>query len=383
MEWTARVRFTAREKAELWERWRNGQCVADIARALGRRNKSGVYRILAHDGGIVPLPRRRAAGALRLEEREEISRGIAAGRSIRRIARDLGRSPSTVSREIGRNGGNQGYRASWADGRAWDRALRPKPCRLAHSAPLRWRVAQKLALQWSPVQIAGWLKQRFPTDPEMQLSHETIYRSLFIQTRGVLKKELTAHLRTARQMRQAKGGTTKSGLGQIVDAVSIRERPAEARDRAVPGHWEGDLLSGANNTHIATLVERHSRFTMLLKVPNKSTASVVAALAKHIGKLPQELRRSLTWDRGKEMAAHKSFTVATNVQVYFCDPRSPWQRGTNENTNGLLRQYFPKGTDLSSFSQAYLNRVAQRLNQRPRKTLGFETPADRLGLVLQ
>jgi IS30 family transposase len=382
MEWTARVRFTARQKAELWERWRSGQCVADIARALGRRNKSGVYRILAHDGGIVPLPRRRAAGALRLEEREEISRGIAAGRSIRRIARDLGRSPSTVSREIGRNGGNQGYRASWADGRAWDRALRPKPCRLAHSAPLRWRVAQKLALQWSPVQIAGWLKQRFPTDPEMQLSHETIYRSLFIQTRGVLKKELTAHLRTARQMRQAKGGTTKSGLGQIVDAVSIRERPAEARDRAVPGHWEGDLLSGANNTHIATLVERHSRFTMLLKVPNKSTASVVAALAKHIGKLPQELRRSLTWDRGKEMAAHKSFTVATNVQVYFCDPRSPWQRGTNENTNGLLRQYFPKGTDLSSFSQAHLNRVAQRLNQRPRKTLGFETPADRLGLVL-
>ena len=217
----------------------------------------------------------------------------------------------------------------------------------------------------------------------MQISHETIYRSLFIQTRGVLKKELMAHLRTARQMRQAKGGTTKSGQGQIVDMVSIRERPAEAEDRAVPGHWEGDLLSGANNTHIATLVERHSRFTMLLKLPKKSTATVVATLARHIGKLPQELRRSLTWDRGKEMAAHKSFTVATNVQVYFCDPRSPWQRGTNENTNGLLRQYFPKGTDLSSFSQAYLNRVALRLNQRPRKTLGFETPADRLGPVLQ
>jgi hypothetical protein len=234
MEWTTRIRFTARQKAELWERWKNGQCVADIARALGRRNKSGVYRILAHDGGIVPLPRRRAAEALRLVEREEISRGIAAGRSIRRIARDLGRSPSTVSREIGRNGGSQAYRASQADGRAWDRALRPKPCRLAHYAPLRWRVAQKLALQWSPEQVAGWLKQRFPTDPDMQLSHETIYRSLFIQTRGVLKKELTAHLRTARQMRQAKGGTTKSGLGQIVDAVSIRERPAEARDRAVP-----------------------------------------------------------------------------------------------------------------------------------------------------
>jgi len=382
MEWTARIRFTAHQKAELWERWKRGQCVADIARALGRRNKSGVYRVLARDGGIARLPRRRAAGALRLEEREEISRGIAAGRSIRRIARDLGRSPSTVSREIRRNGGSQTYRASWADRRAWDRALRPKPCRLSHYAPLRWRVAQKLALQWSPAQIAGWLKQRFPTDPDMQLSHETIYRSLFIQTRGVLKKELTAHLRTARQMRQVKGGTTKSGLGQIVDAVSIRERPAEAEDRAVPGHWEGDLLSGANNTHIATLVERHSRFTMLLKVPNKNTATVVAALAKHIGKLPQELRRSLTWDRGKEMAAHKSFTVTTNVRVYFCDPRSPWQRGTNENTNGLLRQYFPKGTDLSAFSQAYLNRIALRLNQRPRKTLGFETPADKLGLVL-
>ena len=216
----------------------------------------------------------------------------------------------------------------------------------------------------------------------MHLSHETIYRSLFIQTRGVLKKELAAHLRTARQMRQVKGSTTKRGLGQIVDTVSIRERPAEAEDRAVPGHWEGDLLSGANNTHIATLVERHSRFTMLLKVPNKNTATVVAALAKHIGKLPHELRRSLTWDRGKEMAAHKSFTVATNVRVYFCDPRSPWQRGTNENTNGLLRQYFPKGTDLSFFSQAHLNRIALRLNQRPRKTLGFETPADKLGLVL-
>jgi IS30 family transposase len=382
MEWTARTWFSARQKAELWERWKSGQCVADIARALGRRNKSGVYRVLAHDVGIAPLARRRAAGALRLEEREEISRGIAAGRPIRRIARDLGRSPSTVSREIRRNGGSQSYRASWADRGARDRALRPKPCHLAHHAPLRWRVAQKLALQWSPAQIAGWLKQRFPTDPDMQLSHETIYRSLFIQTRGVLKKELMAHLRTARQMRQAKGGTTKSGLGQIVDAVSIRERPAEAEDRAVPGHWEGDLLAGANNTHIATLVERHSRFTMLLKVPSKNTATVVAALARHIGKLPRELRRSLTWDRGKEMAAHHSFTIATNVQVYFCDPRSPWQRGTNENTNGLLRQYFPKGTDLSAFSQAQLNRIALRLNQRPRKTLGFKSPADKLGLVL-
>jgi IS30 family transposase len=382
MEWTARIRFTARQKAELWERWRSGQCVADIARALGRRNKSGVYRILVGDGGIAPRPRRRAAGALRLDEREEISRGIVAGWSIRRIARDLGRAPSTISQEIRRNGGGQAYRASRADQRAWDQGLRPKPCRLAHHAPLRWRVAQKLALQWSPAQIAGWLKQQFPTDPDMHLSHETIYRSLFIQARGVLKKQLMAHLRTSRQMRQAKGGTTMSGLGQIVDTVSIRERPAEAEDRAVPGHWEGDLLCGSNNSHIVTLVERATRFVMLLKVPSSETAVVVGTLTRHIRRLPAQLRRSLTWDRGKEMAAHKAFSVATDVQVYFCDPRSPWQRGSNENTNGLLRQYFPKGTDLSQFSQVHLNKIAKRLNQRPRKTLGFETPADKLGLVL-
>ncbi len=383
MEGHARTWFTPKQRAELWERWKSGQCVADIARALERRNKSGVHRILAVNGGIAPAPRLRAPVALRLEEREEISRGIAAGRSIRRIAQDLGRAPSTISREIRRNGGCSAYRASEADTRAWERALRPKPCRLTRHAGLRWRVAQKLSLQWSPEQISGWLKRQFPADQGMQVSHEAIYRSLFIQTRGVLKKQLMAHLRTARQMRQAKGGTTKSGRGQIVDTVSIRERPAEAEDRAVPGHWEGDLLAGANNTHIATLVERHTRFTMLLKIPSKDTATVVTALGKHVRKLPRELRRSLTWDRGKEMADHKSFTIATNVQVYFCDPRSPWQRGSNENTNGLLRQYFPRGTDLSDFSQAYLNKIALRLNQRPRKTLGFETPADRLRAVLQ
>ena len=244
-------------------------------------------------------------------------------------------------------------------------------------------MAQKLALQWSPQQIAGWLKREFALDQDMQISHETIYRSLFVQARGVLKKELMAHLRTQRQLRQAKGGTTKHGLGQIVDAVSIRERPAEAEDRAVPGHWEGDLLSGANNTHIATLVERHTRFAMLIKVPSKDTATVLGALAKRVRRLPAELRRSLTWDRGKEMADHKAFTVATDVKVYFCDPRSPWQRGSNENTNGLLRQYFPKGKDLSIHSQAYLNKIAKRLNQRPRLTLGFECPADRLRSVLQ
>ncbi len=349
MEGNARTWFTPKQRAELWERWKSGQCVADIARALERRNKSGVYRVLALKGGIAPAPRRRGPRALRLAEREEISRGVAAGRSMRRIAQDLGRSPSTVSREIGRNGGCSGYRASEADTHAWERALRPKPCRLARHAGLRWRVAQKLALEWSPEQIAGWLKQQFPANHGMQISHETIYRSLFIQTRGVLKKELMVHLRTARQMRQARGGTTKNGLGQIVDAVSIRARPTEVEDRAVPGHWEGDLLCGANNTYIATLVERHTRFVMLLKVPGKDTATVVAALAKHVRKLPQQLRRSLTWDRGKEMTDHKNFTVATNVQVYFCDPRSPWQRGSNENTNGLLRQYFPKGNRALAF----------------------------------
>jgi IS30 family transposase len=379
----ARVRFTASERAELWERWRAGQCVADIARGLERRNKSGVYKILAANGGITPALRRRARLALRLEEREEISRGITAGHSVRQIALRLGRSASTVSRELMRNGGVSAYRASEAERCAWERALRPKRCRLATHPELRWRVAEKLALQWSPQQIAGWLKCEFTYDQGMQISHETIYRSLFVQTRGVLKKELMAHLRTRRQLRQAKGGTTKNGLGQIVDAVSIRERPAEVEDRAVPGHWEGDLLSGSKNTHIATLVERHTRFAMLIKLQSKDTATVVGALGKHVRTLPAELRRSLTWDRGKEMADHKAFTVATDVKVYFCDPRSPWQRGSNENTNGLLRQYFPKGKDLSVYSQAYLNEIALRLNQRPRKTLGYECPADRLRAVLQ
>ena len=379
----ARLHFSASERAELWERWRGGQCVADIARALERRNKSGVYRILAADGGIRPQARRRSAFALKLEEREEISRGIAAGDSIRRIAKRLGRAPSTVSRELKRHGGRDAYRASDADSSAREWARRPKRCRLAKHGRLRWRVAEKLARQWSPEQISGWLRREFAADPTMQLSHETIYKSLFVQARGALKKELTAHLRTRRQLRQAKGGTVKSGLGQIVDAVSIRDRPAEAEDRAVPGHWEGDLLSGGNNTHIATLVERHTRFAMLIKVDGKDTATVVGALAKQVRRLPAQLRRSLTWDRGKEMADHKRFTLATDVKVYFCDPRSPWQRGSNENTNGLLRQYFPKGKDLSIYPQAYLDKIAKRLNDRPRKTLGFESPADRLRAVLQ
>jgi IS30 family transposase len=379
---TSRIWFTAAQKAELWERWKSGSSAAAISRALDRRNKTGVLRIVTLHGGIAPAPHRRALAALRLEEREEISRGIAVGQSIRQIALGLGRAPSTVSRELRRNGGRQCYRANQADMRAWERALRPKPCRLALHRELRWRVAQKLALQWSPEQISGWLKREFPTDQDMQISHEAIYRSLFVQTRGVLKKELTAHLRTRRRMRLPKRHNVQSGQGQILDMVSIRQRPAEAEDRAVPGHWEGDLLTGANDTHIATLIERHSRFTMLVKLPRKDTTTVVAALAKHVRKLPEQLRRSLTWDQGKEMHAHKRFTIATNVQVYFCDPRSPWQRGSNENTNGLVRQYFPRGTNFARISQAHLNAIALRLNQRPRKTLGFETPADKLQAVL-
>jgi IS30 family transposase len=371
------------KRAELWERWKSGQCASDIARSL-ERTKGAIHHVLAFKGGIAPVARRRGPAVLVLDEREEISRGIAAGQSLRGIAADLGRSPSTVSREVARHGGRSAYRAIEADGRAWGLALRPKPCRLASHHRLRWRVAEKLALDWSPEQISGWLKREFPADEGLQVSHETIYRSLFVQARGVLKKELLGHLRARRRMRYPKGGTTPSRLpGQIVDAISIRERPAEIEDRAVPGHWEGDLLSGTNNSRMATLVERHSRFAMLIKVQGKDTASVVSALSKQVRKLPLQLRRALTWDRGKEMADHKHFTIATDVQVYFCDPRSPWQRGSNENTNGLLRQYFPKGTDLAGYSQAYLNKIALRLNQRLRKTLGFETPADRLRAVLQ
>jgi len=319
-----------------------------------------------------------------MEEREEISRGIAAGDSARRIAARLQRPVCTVSRELARNCGRSQYRASEADALAGDRARRPKQCRLAANPKLRYLVAGKLSAYWSPEQISGWLKQQFPTDPSLHLSHETIYRMLFVQARGALKKELIAHLRTLRRLRRPNGVPHSTGLrGHIVEAVSIRERPAEAEDRAVPGHWEGDLLCGGKNTYIATLVERQTRFVMLIKVPGKDSASVVSALSKHVRKLPLELRRSLTWDRGHEMAEHKRFTVATRVQVYFCDPQSPWQRGSNENTNGLLRQFFPKKTPLDGYSQAYLDKIALLLNTRPRKTLGFQTPAQRLAAVLQ
>ena len=315
-----------------------------------------------------------------MAEREDISRGIASGSSIRNIAKVLNRAVSTVSREVVRHGGRTQYRASEANRQAWESALRPKFCLLAAHVKLQTLVASKLMLDWSPEQISGGLKIEYPNDESMRVSHETIYRSLFIQARGVLKKELIQHLRTKRRIRRSRHARDSGHRsGQIVDAISIRERPAEIEDRAIPGHWEGDLLGGTNNSHIATLVERHSRFVALVRVPSKDTATVVAALSRHVRKLPTSLWRSLTWDRGLEMAKHKNFTVDTNVKVYFCDPQSPWQRGSNEeNTNGLLRQYFPKRTDLSGYSQAELDEVALRLNQRPRKTLGFETPADRL-----
>lgn len=291
---------------------------------------------------------------------------------------------STISREVKRNGGRSEYRASQADKRAWDNARRPKDCRLAVNDRLRVTVARKLAQQWSPEQVAGWLRRRYPGDGDMQVSHETIYRTLFIQARGVLKKQLLDHLRSRRMMRRSKNATTEGQpRGQIIDAISIRERPAEVEDRAVPGHWEGDLISGTKNTHIATLVERHSRFTLLVKVNGKDTQSVVSALTRQIKRLPAKLRKSLTWDRGTELASHKQFSVATDIQVYFCDPQSPWQRGTNENTNRLLRQYLPKGTDLSVHSQANLDKIAARLNERPRKTLDYMTPAERLTAALR
>ncbi len=375
--------LTPAQRVELWRRWKEGQSLTAIGEALSKAPAS-VFSFVTAKGGFAPCLRRRGAGTLSCSEREEISRGVSAGLSIRGIARRLSRAPSTVSREIARNGGRRYYRATVADARAWSRSRRPKQCKLANHRQLRCLVAKKLFSDWSPEQISGWLKLEFPDDESMRISHETIYRSLFVQARGVLKKELIGHLRSRRKMRRSKKSSTAGQpRGQIVDAVSIRERPAEVEDRAVPGHWEGDLISGSKNTHIATLVERHSRFTMLVKVAGKDTRSVVSALIKQVRTLPAELRRSLTWDRGMELAQHKRFSVATDVKVYFCDPQSPWQRGSNENTNRLLRQYFPKGTELAGFSQAELNQIAKRLNTRPRKTLGFQTPAYTLERVLR
>ena len=373
-----RFRLSATERAEVWRRWKDGQSLHAIGRALGRAHPV-VHLLLKRHGGIAPLPHRRSCRVLTLAEREDISRGIASGCSMRAIAQGLQRAVSTVSREVARHGGRAQYRASAADQQAWDSALRPKPCLLTTHSKLPQIVASKLMQDWSPKQISGWLKTEYPEDESLHVSHETIYRSLFIQARGALKQELIQHLRSQRRIRRSRHSRVHGhSQGQIVDAISIRERPAEVEDRAVPGHWEGDLLRGARNSHVATLVERHSRFCMLVKVPGKDTATVVAALSRHVGRLPATLRRSLTWDRGLEMAQHRSFTMATNVEVYFCDPQSPWQRGSNENTSGLLRQYLPKTADLSAYSQSDLDAIALRLNTRPRQTLGFQTPADKL-----
>src|SRR5476649_49657 len=382
MEWIAmrpsKCRgFNAAAKAELWDRWQRGESLKAIGRAFDKPSSS-IYFQLAPHGGIRPASSRRSRLALTLVEREEISRGIAAAETARSMARKLGRSPSTVAREINRNGGYDRYRASQAEETAWERARRPKRCKLADNPQLREAVERKLKGNWSPEQIAGWLKSAHPGDEAHQVSHETIYRSLFIQSRGVLKKELLQHLRSKRTIRRSKNaGANGDRRGQIADLVSIRERSAVVEDRAVPGHWEGDLLSGSKNSHIATLVERHTRYVMLAKVANKETQTVVSALIRQAKMLPNELYKSLTWDRGKELADHRRFTLATDIAVYFCDPQCLWQPGSNENTNGLLRQYFPKGTDLSVHSQAYLNKVARQLNERPRETLQFETPSER------
>ena len=372
-----RIHYTDSQKSQMWDRWQRGESLQKIARLFDRHH-SAVRGILLVSGGIRPPVRHRSPRSLTLAEREVISRGLVIGYSIRAMALSLRRAPSTISREIARNGGSETYRASQADEAAWARARRPKLCKLVrHRALARW-VAQKLQHHWAPQQIAGWLKHCNPDDTSCQVSHETIYRTLYIQSRGALKKELLAHLRRTRTMRRSRHHTQKTDdHGRITGTVSISERPASVDDRAVPGHWEGYLLFGDKNSPIATLVERQTRYVMLVKVTRRDTVTVIDALIKHAHKLPRELYKSLTWDRGTEMAGHRRFTLATDVQVYFCDPYHPWQRGSNENTNGLLRQYFPKGVDLSGVTQAKLNAVARELNERPRQTLGFETPAER------
>jgi IS30 family transposase len=376
MKQRPRIYYTECQKALMWERWQKGESLQQIAQ-LFDRNHSSIQHILAETGGIRPAQRSRSRLALTVAEREEISRAVVAGHSIRSIAASLRRAPSTIGREIERNGGQGCYRASQAEQSAWDRARRPKTCKLAENRTLAHIVADKLQVQWSPEQIAGWLRRTYPDDERYQVSHETIYRSLFIQARGALKKELLEHLRRTRVMRRSRHHTQKTdNHGRITNVVSISERPATVEDRAVPGHWEGDLLFGSKNSQIATLVERHTRYVMLVKIARKDTETVINALIKNAPKLPQDIYKSLTWDRGKEMADHKRFTLTTDIKVYFCDPQNPWQRGTNENTNGLLRQYFPKGTDISAYSQAKLNAVARKLNERPRKTLNYQTPAE-------
>jgi IS30 family transposase len=369
------------EQAEMWRRWKAGESSRTIARGL-KRADSSIHVRLHQAGGFAPRIACRSARALSIHEREEISLGLRGGESIRSIAERMGRAASTVSREIGRNGGPGNYRASRADEAAWERARRPQDYLLQERPALAELVTEKLKLKWAPQQIAGWLKGKFPHDAGMQVSHETIYRTLFIQARGALNKELTGYLRRRTKLRHSRNAVDPHARQGMPDAISISDRPAEVEDRAVPGHWEGDLLCGGLHSQIATLVERRSRYTMLVKVANKETQTVVQALTEHVKHLPASFMKTLTWDRGSEMTNHANFTIATDIKVYICDPRSPWQRGTNENTNGLLRQYFPKGFDLSNVTQEELNAVAAELNNRPRQTLGFETPANTILKVL-
>jgi IS30 family transposase len=379
----ARRSLTPAQVDEIWTRWRSGQAVKVLARQM-RVNPSTVRDLLHRTGGIRPAPRRRWELRLSITEREEISRGLAAGLSIRAIAVGLGRSASTVSREVLANGGRRSYRAARADAAAWSRAGRPKPMKLASRVALTDLVAAKLRLDWSPQQIAGWLKLEYSNDPEMQVSHETIYRSLFVQTRGGLRKELTQHLRSKRATRRPAGTRQADGRGGRPNILHISQRPAEVNDRAVPGHWEGDLVFGRGMTPVATLVERSTRFLMLVALPHGHRAELVAdALAAKITTLPATLTRTLTWDQGHEMAAHARFTIDTGIEVYFCDPKSPWQRGSNENTNGLLRQYLPRTISMRDYSQQDFDAIADQLNGRPRQTLGFKTPSQAIAEVLR
>ena len=377
------ARFSEAERVEVWDRWQAGDAYRLIGRDLGR--SAGSIRAFVESwGGVRPRVRRRSSGHLSLVEREEISRGVAVGDSLRSIGARIGRAPSTISRELARNGGRDGYRAHRADRAAIRRARRPKPSKLATNPGLRQVVEDLLEEWWSPQQVARWLRRAYPEDQEMWVSHETIYLSLFIQGKGALRRELTDCLRTGRAYRRPKTKRAPSGKGQIVDPVMISERPAEVEDRAVPGHWEGDLLMGKRMTAIGTLVERRSRYVMLFALPDGNTAQEVrTALAETVQRLPEHLWQSLTWDQGKEMAQHAQFSVDTGIQVYFCDPKSPWQRGSNENTNGLLRQYFPKGTDMSLLTQDDLDAAAHSLNGRPRQTLDWMTPSEKLAEVLQ
>ena len=379
-------RFTRVEQLEILDRISRGETQPQVARALGSTDRS-IRRVLARAGGTPSRrSRRRRRSALRLSliEREEIRAGIAAGDSFRAIARRLGRAPSTVSREVGGVAGRSGYRATRADDRACLAALRPKRAKLASHPRLRRAVCELLERRFSPQQISARLKLEHPDDPELHIAPETIYQSLYIQSRGRLRGDLTKYLRSGRSQRRPRGRSAGGG-GKIKQMVSISERPAEIGDRAVPGHWEGDLIVGkANRSFIGTLVERQTRYVLLSYLGgDASTGAVTAAIAAQIVRLPEQLRLSLTWDQGREMARHLDFTVATGVKVYFCDPHSPWQRGSNENTNGLLRQYFPKGTDLAVHGQVELDRVAAQLNARPRQTLGWMTPAEKMAELLR